>query len=190
MILLFSLFFIVLFHELGHLWAAKLCKCGVKVFSVGFGRPLFKFTWHKTTYQFCPILFGGYCELQSELKYSRSKYAFTNKTYSQKVFISFAGIIMNIITGLFSFGIFLLTRNGIFLIFAIYSILMGLTNALPIPSIDGSFWIAFLFEKKYGKKKCYEKIEKIFQMWFKWIMILNVLSIPYIIWLIISGKIL
>jgi Zn-dependent protease len=67
---------------------------------------------------------------------------------------------------------------------------MGLSNALPIPSIDGSFWIAFLFEKKYGKKKCYEKIEKIFQAWFKWVMILNVLSIPYIIWLIISGKIL
>jgi len=191
MILLCSLFIIILCHELGHLFAAKLCKCGVNVFSIGFGKPIFKFTYKKTVYQLCPILLGGYCELQHELKYSRSKYAFTNKTYSQKVFISFAGIIMNIITGLIGYGLFLLTLNKIFLIFAFYSILMGLTNAIPfIPCLDGSYPIIFAFEKIWGKKKTYKIWGNICQKFFKWIMILNFLSIPYLVYLIYTGKIL
>ena len=190
MILLACLIFIILFHELGHLWAAKICKCGVNIFSIGFGKPLFKFTWHKTTYQIAPILFGGFCELRDELKYSRSKYAFTNKTYGQKVFISLAGILMNIITGLISYGLCFFIYNKIFIIFAIYSIVMGLSNALPIPALDGSFWIAFLFEKKFGKKRCYEILSSMFSKWFTWLMILNLISIPYVIWLIYTGKIL
>jgi membrane-associated protease RseP (regulator of RpoE activity) len=190
MIFLCTIIFIILFHEAGHLLAAKACKCGVKTFSVGFGKPLFKFTYKKTIYQFSPLLLGGFCELQDEMNYSRSKYAFTNKTYSQKLFIAFAGILVNLITGLISYYLFSITHNKVFFVFAYYSIIIGLSNALPIPALDGSFWIAFLFEKKLGKKKCYEKIKQVFTSWFKWIMILNILSIPYLIYLISIGKIL
>ena len=190
MTFLCSLIFIIIIHELGHLWAAKLCKCGVKIFSVGFCRPLFQFNIGKTIYQFSPILLGGYCQLQGELEYSRSKYAFTNKTYLQKVFISLAGIAMNVISGLISYGLFLVTNNLIYLMFAYYSAIIGLSNLLPVPGLDGSYPIAFLFEKKWGKKKTYIILSAIFKKWMLWIMILNFMCIPYLIWMIISGQIL
>jgi membrane-associated protease RseP (regulator of RpoE activity) len=191
MIFLFSLFFIILFHEAGHLFAAKWCKCGVTKFSVGFGKPLWSKKIKETTYQIAPLLLGGYCELFGELQYSRSKKAFTNKTYGQKCFIAYAGIIVNIITGLIA-GLFgYLFHNKILFYFAYYSIVIGVSNALPfIPCLDGSFPIAFLFEKKIGKKKLYPIIKSIFGKWFFWLMLLNVLSIPYLIWMIYTGKIL
>lgn len=190
MILLCSLIIIVFCHELAHLLAAKLFKCGVKTFSIGFGPKLCGFKFGKTYYQIAPILLGGFCELQDELKYSRSKYAFTNKTYTQKVIISLAGIAMNLWTGLIAYWLYMWTYNPTFLIFAIYSILIGGSNLLPCPALDGSFWIAFLFEKKLGKKKLYSILTSLFAKWFKWIMILNAISLPYLFWMIYKGYIL
>jgi membrane-associated protease RseP (regulator of RpoE activity) len=191
MIFLFSLFFIILFHEAGHLFAAKLCKCGVTKFSVGFGKPLWSKKIKETTYQIAPLLLGGYCELFGELQYSRSKKAFTNKTYGQKCFIAYAGIIVNIITGLIA-GLFgYLFHNIVLFYFAYYSIVIGVSNALPfIPCLDGSFPIIFLFEKFWGKRKTYKFWSKVNLFFFKWLMIFNILSIPYLIYLIWSKKIL
>jgi hypothetical protein len=45
-------------------------------------------------------LFGGYNELKGELDYNRSKFSFTNKTYRQKLFISLAGVTVNILLGI------------------------------------------------------------------------------------------
>lgn len=190
MILLGSLVIIIFLHELGHLLAAKMFKCGVKTFSVGFGKPLVKWTFGKTVYQIAPILLGGYCELQDELNYTRSKTSFTNKTYTQKVIISLAGIVMNCYSALVAYCLYLGFGNPVFLIFGLYSLLIGLSNALPIPALDGSYPIAFLFEKKYGKRKCYEKVKAIFAVWFKWIMVLNILSIPYLGWLLLTKKLI
>lgn len=191
MIFLVSLVIIIFLHELGHLLAAKLFKCGVKTFSVGFGRPLVKWTFGKTVYQIAPILLGGFCELQHELGYSRSKYAFTNKSYTQKVIISLAGIAVNCWTGLVGYWLFLLTGWIPFASFFIYSTLIGLSNAIPfIPCLDGSYPLIFLFEKKWGKKKTYSFWTKINSVVFKWLMILNFLSLPYLGWLIYTGKIL
>ena len=78
MILILSLIFIILFHELGHLIVAKLCGCKVNIFSVGFGKPFFAKKFGETTYQIAPILLGGYCALDSELTLSDSLNAFTN----------------------------------------------------------------------------------------------------------------
>lgn len=190
MIFLFSLIVIIVLHELGHLFAAKLCKCGVKRFSIGFGKPLFKILFKNTSYEIAPILLGGFCQLRDELSYSRSKYAFTNKTYGQKVFISYAGIVMNVISGLIGAGLYFLTHNNIFIYFAYYSILIGLSNALPVPCLDGSYPIIFLFEKIWGKKKTYRIWGKINSVCFKWIMISNIVALPIFIWLIYTGKIL
>jgi membrane-associated protease RseP (regulator of RpoE activity) len=191
MILICSLIIIIIVHELGHLWAAKFCKCGVKVFSVGFGKVLWSKKIGKTVYQIAAFPMGGFCQLQGELEYSRSKYAFTNKTYSQKLLIIFAGVLMNIFTGLLAYGLFHFTLNKTFLLFAYYSVFMGLSNALPfIPCLDGSYAIIFLFEKRWGKKKTYRVWGKICSTTFKWLMILNLLSLPYLGYLIYTGKIL
>lgn len=189
MILICSLVIIIFLHELGHLLAAKLCKCGVKTFSVGFGPKIWGLKFGKTYYQIAPMLLGGYCELQGEMFYSKSKYAFTNKTYSQKIFISLAGILMNVLSGLISYYLFLITYNSIFFYFAYYSIAIGLSNLLPIPALDGSFIFAFLLEKKLGKKKAYKVISSLFSKWLRWLLILNILSIPYLGWLIWTGAI-
>jgi len=190
MILLWSLIIIIFVHELGHLLAAKFCKCGVTVFSIGFGKVLWSKKFGKTTYQIAALPMGGFCQLQGELEYSRSKYAFTNKRYSQKLLIIFAGVLMNIITGLISYALFHFTLNKTFLLFAYYSVFMGLSNSLPIPALDGSYWIIFLFEKCWGKRKTYRVWGNIVAQFFKWIMILNILTLPYLIWLIYKGKIL
>jgi membrane-associated protease RseP (regulator of RpoE activity) len=190
MYLLLSLVFIIFLHEMGHLVAAKLCKCKVPVFSIGFGKPLWKKKIGDTIYQIAPILLGGYCELDGEMKFSRSKYAFTNKTYSQKVFISLAGVIVNVVTGSIAYAIGYYFNIMYLLAFGYYSILLGICNALPIPALDGSYPIFILLEKIIGKKRAYPLIEKIFRFCFKIIMVLNILSIPYIVYLISSKQLI
>lgn len=190
MIFLCSLFFIVLSHELGHLLAAKWLKCGVKTFSVGFGKPFFKRKFGQTVYQLAPFLLGGYCELDHELVYSRSKYAFTNKTYKQKVIISLAGVAVNCWISLVSYLLYTITLTPFFLIFGCYSMALGVSNLLPIPCLDGFYPILFLFEKMWGKKKTYKIWEKINNKIFIILIILNVASLPYLGWMIWKGMIL
>lgn len=190
MILLYSLFLIIAIHELGHFITAKMFGCRVKTFSVGFGNPFVSKKIGETNYQICPIILGGYVELQDELSYSRSKKSFTNKTYIQKVIISLAGISMNCWSAVVAYWLYVLTNNQAFFIFGFYSMAIGLSNLLPIPSLDGSYPIIFLFEKLWGKKKTYERWTKINQSFFKWLMIINILSIPYLGWLIYTGQIL
>lgn len=187
MIFLLSLIPIILIHEAGHLIIAKLCKCGVKTFSIGFGKAIWSKKIGETIYQIAPLLLGGYCELESELIYSRKKTAFTNKTFTQKVLISLAGVIFNLISGGLSLLLGWLFLNKFLFIFGLYSILIGLTNLLPFPSLDGSYPFFFLLEKKLGKKKTYEVMQKIFRVCFAFIMLLNILSIPLMIYYIYKG---
>jgi membrane-associated protease RseP (regulator of RpoE activity) len=190
MIFLTSIILIIFLHELGHLLVAKWCKCGVVTFSVGFGKALWSKEINGTVYQIAPILLGGYCQLQGELNYSCSSHAFTNKTYSQKLMISLAGIVMNVITGGISFILGMWLKNNWLVGFGYYSILIGLTNLLPLPALDGSYPLFFLLEKKMGKKKAYELIQKIFDISFIIINILNILSIPLLIYYIYKGVII
>lgn len=173
MILLLSLIVLIFLHELGHLVVAKLCNCKVEEFAIGFGRSLWTKQIGSTLYKINILPFGGYCKLYKELEYSKSKFAFTNKTYTQKVAIALAGIFVNVVTGII--GILVgnyFTINWLFA-FGYYSILIGLSNILPIPCLDGSFPFFVLLEKKMGKKKAYAFISVLFAKWFKYLMILN-----------------
>jgi membrane-associated protease RseP (regulator of RpoE activity) len=170
--------------------AAKLCKCAVPEFAVGFGHTLYSKKIGDTTYKLNILPLGGYVKLGSELEYSRSKFAFTNKTYSQKVFISMAGILVNVVTGGLAYYLGWHFQNTFLYAFGFYSVLIGLSNALPIPALDGSYPVFFLLEKKLGKKRTYALMKSLFAKWFKWLMILNILTIPYIVWLFYTGKIL
>ena len=179
--LVISLVVLIFVHELGHLVTAKLCKCKVTEFALGFGKALWSKQIGSTLYKINILPFGGYCKLYKELEYSKSKFAFTNKTYSQKVAISLAGVAVNVITG----GIALLIGKH-FLIqwlyaFGYYSVVIGLSNLAPIPALDGSFPFFVLLEKKMGKKKAYDYISKLFLRWFNYLMILNWVSIAFLI---------
>lgn len=57
---------IVCFHELGHHLAARYFGVTPPVFSIGFGPPLYRFTWGKTEIRICLLPLGGYVQIPSE----------------------------------------------------------------------------------------------------------------------------
>jgi membrane-associated protease RseP (regulator of RpoE activity) len=192
-IILISLYLCILFHELAHLLAAKAVKCNVEVFSIGFGKAIFKFKYKGTIYQLAWLPLGGYNKLKSELEYSRSKYAFTNLPYTSKLLIAVAGCFINIVMGIVGYCLYPLVMQysiywSFFLFqFSLLSIVLGITNLIPIPALDGSYPFLVLLENKYGKKKGYALMKKINTICFKILMILNILCIPYAIYLFKKG---
>jgi membrane-associated protease RseP (regulator of RpoE activity) len=183
-----NLIFIVIIHEAGHLIVAKKLKCGVDIYSIGFGNPLWRKEYKETIYQFAPILLGGYCKLRDELSSSNDPYSFTNMSYRKKVAISYAGVLVNILTGLLVgyigwwYGIYCL------LYFGVISVSLGVTNALPIPALDGSYPILIGLEKIYGKEKGYAIMNKICKWGFVILMTLNIASLPWMFYWLWIGR--
>jgi regulator of sigma E protease len=100
----------ILIHELGHFWAARLFDVRVDVFSFGFGPRLFGFRRGDTDYRLSAILFGGYVKMAGEQpgdQEAADPRAFLSKPRWQRLIIAFAGPLMNILlavgllTGLF-----------------------------------------------------------------------------------------
>jgi len=103
--MLVSLGILVTFHEFGHYWVAR--RCGVKVlrFSVGFGKPLWR--WHGrsgTEFVIAAIPLGGYVKMlgergeeEGEVPADQRHQAFNNKTVWQRIAIVAAGPLANIL---------------------------------------------------------------------------------------------
>ena len=182
-----SLIIVIIMHEMAHLLMAKWCKCGVEIFSIGFGKPIFKKKIRKTIYQITPILIGGYCKLKDEFNYSRSKYAFVNLPYRKKLLIVLAGVIINIIFGYFAFILGRYLHNYFLIYLGFISLILGITNAVPFPALDGSYVFLVWLEKWLGKKKGYALMQKICRIGFIILIALNIAFIPIIIHLYISG---
>jgi membrane-associated protease RseP (regulator of RpoE activity) len=190
MILLFliSLIICIFCHEFAHLITAKKCGCGVLVFSIGFGKPIYSFEWKKTRYNFTPFLLGGYCKLEGELDgKSNSPIAFTNLSYRKKLMIALAGVTTNMLMGSMIFLIGRFIHCYTLTYFGYLSFLLGLTNAIPFPALDGSYPILVWLEKFYGKEKGYKLMGIVCKWGFIILMILNILCIPYLIHLIKQG---
>ncbi len=99
---------IVVVHEYGHYFFAKLCGVHIDVFSVGFGPKLFSFyDKAKTRWQICALPFGGFVKINGqEASFDESEAAkvskddktnFINKNSLQKISIAFAGPLFNMI---------------------------------------------------------------------------------------------
>jgi regulator of sigma E protease len=114
--ILHSLFFfivaigvLVTFHEFGHYWVAR--KAGVKVlrFSIGFGKPLLK--WTRQTkgdtieYVIAAIPLGGYVKMlderESDVADSERARAFNAQPLSRRAAIVVAGPLFNFILAIF-----------------------------------------------------------------------------------------
>lgn len=100
----------ILIHELGHYWAARLFDVKVEAFSFGFGPRLFGFRRGETDFRFSLILFGGYVKMAGEQagdESSSDPRSFLAKPRWQRLIIAAAGPLMNIllavvlVTGLF-----------------------------------------------------------------------------------------
>jgi regulator of sigma E protease len=100
----------ILIHELGHYWAARLFDVKVDTFSFGFGPRLFGFKKGETDFRFSLVLLGGYVKMVGEQpgdEHANDPRSFLGKPRWQRLIIVFAGPAMNIIlavavlTGLF-----------------------------------------------------------------------------------------
>lgn len=60
---LFMIGFLVVIHEAGHFFAAKLFGVGAPIFSVGFGPRVAGFVWRGTDYRLSALPFGGYVRM-------------------------------------------------------------------------------------------------------------------------------
>ena len=54
---------LVAIHEFGHFIIAKLCGVHCTVFSIGYGKRLFGYTWNGTDYRISMLPFGGYVQM-------------------------------------------------------------------------------------------------------------------------------
>lgn len=179
--LIISIYICILLHELAHLLTAKLVKCNVEVFSIGFGKELFSFKFGGTKYRFALLPLGGYNKLEHELDYCKNKTALPNLSYSKKLLVLLSGCFINIMTGLIAyyFGIKLLNENLFY--FGTISTILGITNLLPIPALDGSYPILFLLEKIIPKKYSLQLIRWLVGWGFIILTILNIACIPWLI---------
>jgi regulator of sigma E protease len=90
----------ILIHELGHFWAARLFDVRVETFSFGFGPRLFGFRRGETDFRFSAILFGGYVKMAGEQTgddTSNDPRGLLAKPRWQRLIIAFAGPFMNIL---------------------------------------------------------------------------------------------
>ena len=94
---------VVLVHEFGHFLFARIFGVRVEVFSIGFGKPLFKKRSGDTEYRISMIPLGGYVKMlgestseDNEVDEKDLPFAFSAKEWWQKVLIVCAGPVFNL----------------------------------------------------------------------------------------------
>lgn len=115
----FALSVLIVIHELGHYWMARLCNVKVLRFSLGMGKILFsrEFGPDKTEWAFSALPLGGYVKLLdasaddlSEISPEDRKREFTSQNVWRRMAIVAAGPLANfvlaivILTGLYIYG--------------------------------------------------------------------------------------
>jgi membrane-associated protease RseP (regulator of RpoE activity) len=174
-------------HEFAHLLIAKRCGCGVDIFSIGFGKPFYRKEYNGTIYQITPWLLGGYCKLRDELTLSSDEAAFPNLIYRKKLFIALVGVIVNILVGIMVFLIGQFINSSVLIYFGELSFILGATNAIPFPALDGSYPILVWLEKFMGKEKGYQMMAYICRLGFIFLIALQIACIPLIILMYTRG---
>lgn len=88
----------IMIHELGHYWAARIFDVRVDTFSFGFGPRLFGFRRGETDFRFSAILLGGYVRMAGEQPTDEpDPRGFLSKPRWQRLIIAAAGPAMNIV---------------------------------------------------------------------------------------------
>lgn len=92
--------FLIFFHELGHFLAARFFNVKVDVFSIGFGKKIFKKQWGDTEYAISAIPLGGYVQMKGQDDSDPTKTNYDEDGYGskppwQRIIILFAGPFAN-----------------------------------------------------------------------------------------------
>ncbi|RSF06090.1 RIP metalloprotease RseP [Achromobacter aegrifaciens] len=100
---------LIIFHELGHYWVARLCGVKVLRFSVGFGKVILRRTArHGTEWAVSALPLGGYVKMQDDPPAGACPAevagAFNSKPVGQRIAIVAAGPIFNLILAVFLYA--------------------------------------------------------------------------------------
>lgn len=90
---------LILVHEGGHFFFAKLFKVRVNEFSLGMGPVLLKKQKGETLYSLRALPIGGFVKMEGEDENSEDERAFNKLKVFKKIIIVIAGAILNIILG-------------------------------------------------------------------------------------------
>ena len=107
---LLGLNFLIFMHELGHYLVARRKGMKVEVFSIGFGKPLWKWESRGVTWQICPLLFGGYVKIagmdfENRVKPQEIAGGFYSKTPWARIQVLLAGPFANFLIAFVLFGV-------------------------------------------------------------------------------------
>ena len=91
---------LILVHEGGHFFAARLCGVKVNEFAIGMGPKLLQKQGKETLFTLRLLPLGGYCALEGEDEDTGDAGAFAAKPKWQRVVILCAGAAMNFLIGL------------------------------------------------------------------------------------------
>lgn len=98
--IIFVLGFLVLIHESGHFFVARLCKVKVNEFSIGFGPVIWKKQGKETKYSLRLIPLGGFVNLEGEEEHSTKEGSFSEASIPKRMAIIVAGALVNIVFAL------------------------------------------------------------------------------------------
>lgn len=102
-----TLGFLVFVHELGHYYTARKLGMRVEAFSIGFGKPIYRWMHDGVQWQICWMPFGGYVKIagmeDAEDPAAPTEGSFFSKTPFQRIKVALSGPTTNI---LFAFVIF------------------------------------------------------------------------------------
>lgn len=96
-----GLSFLIFIHELGHYYAARRAGMSVETFSIGFGKPLYRWKKDGVTWQIGWLLFGGYVKIAG-MDVSQKEDAldvqggFYSKPPLERIKVAIAGPLINI----------------------------------------------------------------------------------------------
>lgn len=100
---------LIVFHELGHYWVARLCGVKILRFSVGFGKVVAsRYDRHGTEWALSAWPLGGYVKMQDDpppgASAEEAAAAFSRKSVGQRIAIVAAGPIFNLILAVFLYA--------------------------------------------------------------------------------------
>lgn len=106
---IFSIFIVILIHELGHFFVAKWCGVKVLKFSIGFGKAIWSYKSKSgTEYVLAWIPLGGYVKMLGENEPvddpAEYEYAYQRKPLWKRMAIVAAGPFMNFVLAVFLFA--------------------------------------------------------------------------------------
>jgi len=106
---IFTIALLVAIHEYGHFWVARKLNVKVLRFSIGFGKPMFKFKGEKdgTEYVVATIPLGGYVKMlderEGDVPAAELDRAFNRPSVYKRFGIFFAGPLVNFIFAVLAF---------------------------------------------------------------------------------------